>query len=93
MEHWRLILCGYIAVAILAALFFLLKIIKIRKKFPVKTETGKQQLRLLVRFIQSLTVIFAVMAVHISYLCGDINLCCPVITVLALLFIAVSLCA
>ena len=93
MENWKFILCGYVLIAIIAALFFLTKIIRLRKEEFAKDDAKKQPLRLLARFIQSLAVIFSAMAVHISYLCGDINLCCPVITVLALLFIMVSFCA
>lgn len=91
MEHWQLILCGYFLAVVIVALCFLIKVILTGKKNTVKKDANEQRFRLFMRFVQILAIIFAIMAVHFSYLCGDINLCCPVITVLALLFIMASL--
>lgn len=90
MENWQTVLYGYGCAAIIAGVFFLIKIILLKKNLA-KSELSQQQFRLFLRFIRILTVIFAAMILHFSLLSGDMTSGCPVLALLALLFIAASI--
>lgn len=91
MENWRLILSCYGAAAIVAALFFLIKIIRLRKHSGAPKTRWQEEWRLFLLGMRIILIILAVMVLHIGYLCGDIMTGMPVVLVLLVLIMFLSI--
>lgn len=84
MENWQTIALCYFLALFLIGIFFGVKAFCVTTLSPKKRL--QRQMKCFSGFLKTAVVLFAVWAVHLSYLCGDLNLCVPVMPLLAIAF-------